>query len=185
MERYYICHRSGSGTFDDPYFSEMQKWMNVSHSIGATFNFVAHTHPFAVMKYDLRDEIHNTVTGSLNVFVIDEDLDQRVSQLPTRRRTQIENELTNRGYSGNTVVNRSSTIKDVLKFFIHNIQISEWSLAIHPQLDILKTRGQMSSNKLDNLDAQLNIRGVNPQRFNNSTTIEDVLQDLTSSLWDG
>lgn len=126
MNRYYICRRLGNGVPGDPYNSELRQYVQDTYEIKPKQQVISHTFPYVLHKYDLTQPQHDDVVANVpQIFSFPAGaLDRELSSINAQQRTAIRTRLENAGFDMSWVTG-GNTIREVLQFIAHSIQLSE------------------------------------------------------------
>lgn len=186
MKRYYLSRRIGDGTHENPYNSELreyirQRWPNEPKSIKQV---IAHTCPVVLHKYDLSQVVHDDVMASLtDIFAFPEGaLDRQLATISTVVRSAIQYRLERAGFyfSGFTLTN---TVRDVLEYIAHSIQLSEWAdVQIGAKnFDVRKTVAEIPVTARQKIAKHLANLGIDTSGITLNTSIGEVAQMVQKS----
>lgn len=127
MNRYYICRRLGTGVPLDPYYSELRQYAFDTYGIRPKHQIIAHTFEWCLIKYDVVPPRHNNfVANVVGLYVFPAgDLDRVLSSLTPAVRSAIRGQLTTMGLATQWIDNEINSIRDVIQFVAHSIQLSE------------------------------------------------------------
>ena len=130
MNRYYVCRRIGTGVpgTGTPFDGELRPYVQANFGVYPKQWIIAHTIPWVLCKYDLTQAQHDAAMAAIpQCFSFPETaLDNPLSSIPASRRNAINNKLTSVGFDTSWIT-LSHTIRDVLQFIAHSIQLSEWA----------------------------------------------------------
>lgn len=182
MKRYYIGRRIGSGTREDPYTSELREYLyaNWPNEPRMLQQVIAHTFPWVLHKYDLSDAAHADVMTLTGIFSFPEGaLDRQLRDIPLARRTAIRDKLEAVGFSFGWAT-LDNTVRDVLEYIAHSIQLSEWADAqiLAQNFDTKKTVGDIPVAARQRIAQHLNNLGIDTSGITLTTTLHDAAKML-------
>lgn len=179
--RYYICRRIGTGVTPTPYNSELRQYVQDTYGVQFKQQAISHTIPWVIMKYDLTQAQHDDVM--LNVpqcySFPQTALDNQLSTIDPTRRQAINAKLTEMGFNTSWVVPLTHTVRDVLQFLVHSIQLSEWAdVQISNQnFDIqTKTVGDIPASRRTMVAIHLTNLGIDPSGIPTTTPLWQVIR---------
>lgn len=187
MKRYYINRVIGNGSHETPYNSELRQyirdhWPNEPH-----FLFQAIYAPWCmwcVMKYDLSDAAHADVMANLTgVFDFPSGaLDRPLSAIPSAKRQAIRSKLEGIGFDF-AWATTSNTIRDVLKYLIHTIQLAAWAeVAIsNKNFDVNKTVADVPQEKRQIVNQHLQDLKIDTSWITATTTIGEIVRKIQTT----
>lgn len=182
-KRYYITRVLGSGTHEDPYYSELrvylkENWPNEPHFIKqAIFPNVL---LWAVMAYDLSDLAHPDVMTLTGIFSFPAgSLDTKVGDLPAAKRLAIRTKLENIGFEF-TWANSNTTIREILKYLIRSTQIASWAEVpiSAANFNLNKTVGDIPVEARQKIAGHMQDLGVDTSWITLSHTIGEVVHKI-------
>ncbi len=126
MKKYYIGRRVGDGTHLNPYNSELRLYIQTNYGVRPQQQIISHTLPWVLHKYDLTEAQHSDVTANVpQVFAFPPGaLDRELSTLSAVQRNAISSRLVAAGFDMSWATG-TNTVRDVLQFIAHSIQLSE------------------------------------------------------------
>jgi hypothetical protein len=180
-KRYYIAGRVGDGTQDNPYNSEMRVWLreNLPDEPKHLKQVIAHTIPWVLHKYNLGQAAHDSVMASLTgIFSFPGGaLDRPLSDIPANNRQAIRGKLESIGFSFGWAT-LTHTIRDVLEYIAHSIQLSEWAdvQIAAANFDTNKTVGDIPAEARQRIAQHMADLGIDTDGVTLSTTIGETLR---------
>lgn len=181
MKRYYIARRIGSGTQEDHYTSELREYLYANWPGEPKFlqQIIAHTIPWVLHKYDLSQAAHDDVMASLTgIFSFPEGaLGRPLSEIPANTRQAIRGKLEAIGFSF-AWATLTHTVRDVLEYVAHSIQLSEWAdvQITAANFDTTKTVGDIPIAARQRIAQHMADLGISTDGITLSTTIGQALR---------
>lgn len=181
-KRYYVCRRIGAGTEDDKYRSELRKYIESNYPIYKHIRqIVTYTSIVALMKYDLPLAVHNDIVVNVpELLVIPEGaLNNELNTVSPTKRLEIKTKLENAGFDF-TWATLTNTIKDVLKYIAHTIQMSVWVdiIILAQNFDINKTVSEISVAKRQKVAQHLIDYGIDTSWITGATTMGEIVSKV-------
>ena len=186
MKHYYIGRRLGTGTDDDPFYSELRRYIQTNHPSEPHFTKqkVVPMCPWSLMCYDLSDTAHADVIANVpQIFSFPSGaLSTPVSDIPTAKRTAMRDKLEGIGLEF-TWATGATTVREILEYIAHTFDLANWcKIQISAQnFDIHTTVGSIPVDKMNRLEGVLNNLGIDTTGFTGSTTIKEVVQAVRSN----
>jgi hypothetical protein len=178
MKRYYICRRIGSGTSLDPYNSELRVYLRETHPTAPRHlqQVIAHTCPWVLMKYDLGAATHLAAMTALpGLFSFPAGAtDRLLSALPGPQQLAIWTKLAATGF-GIGWIDSSTTVRRVIDYIAHSIQISEWAEVPLASCTLETTLGGLSTAASARVSEHLQDLGINASALTASSRLQDVV----------
>lgn len=129
MKRYYITRVVGTGTYEDPYSSELRVYIIDSWPDEPKFTrqvIAPHVILWAVMCYDLSDLAHTDVMTLTGIFSFPSgSLDTIVGDIAPAKRQEMRTKLENIGFDF-TWANTNTMVREILKYLNRSIQLASW-----------------------------------------------------------
>lgn len=184
-KRYYICRRIGDGLdIETAYRPELREYLKNNYpSIAMSFQqqIVNHLFPWCIMCYDLTDTVHNEVMANVpNIFDFPATaLNTAISVISVQKRNAMRVKLENIGFNFTWVLG-TTTIREILEYIIHSIQLSVWAdIEISAQnFDIDTTVSAIPAEKRNKIAQHFADLGIDTDRITGSTTIREIVTNV-------
>lgn len=191
-KRYYICRILGDGTEDNPYYSELRRYIQANWPAEPHFEHqIIHAEvlPWCIMKYDLSDAAHADVMANLTgIFSFgNQALDTTMLGIGITKRNAIRDKLEGLGFDLSWAI-ATTTVREVLKYLCRSIQLAAWaevSISAVSRFDFQTTVAEIPSAKRQLIAGKMADLGIDTSWITASHTVANIVQKIQRHSSDG